>query len=383
MNDPGVLHIITGLETGGAERALFNILQGGLLNGHTHSVISLSGMGSMGPQLETLGLPVYALGMRRGWPSFAGLKALRRIIRQRQPDVIQGWMYHGNLAATLAHSLATKRPALAWNIRHSLYDIADEKPMTRQVIRLNRFFSHAPDMLLYNSRLSRQQHERFGFSSKRAGIIPNGIDLRAFDSSSGDRARIRAEVGIKASAVVVGHVARFHPMKDHATFIRAAMGIASRYPEVHFLLIGRDVSLSNRVFTDLLPEDVRERFHLLGERRDIPALMSAMDIFCQSSWSEAFPNVLGEAMASGIPCVATEVGDSALIVGDTGTVVPARDAQALARAMEDMLLMPLAARRALGERARQHIKDNFTLESIVDKYAVLYERLAASEPGSP
>lgn len=329
----------------------------------------------MGPQIEALGVPVIALGMKRGIPWPASLLKLRKIINELRPDLIQGWMYHGNLAATLACTMAPGRPVLVWNIRHSLYSLCHEKPMTRQVIRTNRFFSSASGALLYNSRLSRKQHEDFGFASRNGLVIPNGINLQKFHFSAVARQRVRSELPIPADALVIGHVARLHPMKDHPLLLRAAAVLALRYPKTHFLLSGRDVSPENKTLTQLIPEELRDRFHLLGERTDVHELMSAMDIASSSSYGEAFPNVVGEAMAASLPCVVTDVGDSALIVGDTGVVVPPRDEQALIDGLEKLLTMPEKQRRSLGQQAQKRIEENFTLQVIVQRYVTLYKTM--------
>jgi len=371
-----IIHIITGLATGGAERALCNLLRGGLIDRFDNHVISLSNEGTVGPQIRALGVSVTTLDMRDGRPSLSGLRKLHRVIREFQPDVVQGWMYHGNLVATLAHRFASGRTTLVWNIRQTLYELDYEKPMTRNVIRLNRFFSTYPGVLLYNSQLSRMQHEKFGFSSREGQVIPNGIDVQRFSFSEDTRQHVRTELDIPAAAQVVGHVARLHPMKDHSAFLRAAAGLALRYPNTHFLLSGRGVSLENLTLAQLVPAQVRDRFHLLGERGDVSKLMSAMDIFCLSSaWGEGFPNVIGEAMATGVPCVATDVGDSAIVIGDTGVVIPPRNKEALADGIESLLTVPLEERRALGESARARIEANYTLGAIVGQYVVLYEKL--------
>lgn len=370
-----IVHIITGLTTGGAERALYNLLQGGLTSRFDNHVVSLSHEGTVGPQIRALGVPVTTLDMRAGRPTLSGLIKLCRVVREIQCEVIQGWMYHGNLAATLARKSVPGRPVLAWNIRHSLYDLSSEKPMTRQVIRANRFLSAAPDALLYNSRLSRKQHEAFGFVSRKAQVIPNGIDVQKFFFSCASRQRVRSQLGIPADAPVVGHVARLHPMKDHPVFLLAAADLAHRYQETHFLLCGREVSLENKTLERLIPARFRHRFHLLGERSDVSELLSAMDIFCLSSWSEAFPNVIGEAMATGLPCVSTDVGDSAIVIGDTGVVVPPHDEDQLATGIEALLTMPLKERRMLGASARARIEADYDLEAIVERYAASYEKL--------
>lgn len=369
------VHIITGLATGGAERSLYNLLQGGLNETFEAHVISLSNTGTMGPKIAAMGVPIITIDMPIGRPTLSGVIKFRKVIRELQPDLIQGWMYHGNLAATLAYFLLLKKAPLVWNVRHSLYGIENEKRLTQLVIKANRFFSNSPTALLYNSQVSRKQHEKFGFSAEGGRVIPNGIDLKRFSFSSLARQRTRAELAISTDALVVGHVARLHPMKDHALFLKAAVDIAQRHANTHFLMSGRGVSLDDGNLKQHIPAALHNRFHLLNERNDVPELMSAMDIFCQSSWSEAFPNVLGEAMAVRLPCVATDVGDSALIVGDYGVMVTPREINALATGIESLLLLSTTDRQLLGEQARKRIEVNFALPAIVKQYATLYKTL--------
>lgn len=370
-----ILHIITGLSTGGAERALYNLLSGGLAGRFDCAVLSLRDEGSTGAPIRALGVPVDTLGMRAGLPGALALLRLWRQVRAFRPDVIQGWMYHGNLAASLAARMAPGRPALAWNVRHSLYDLGHEKPLTRQVIRANRAASGCARAIIYNSHLSRGQHETFGFAGARGMVIPNGFDLGRLKPDPRATAAVRREFGMPDTAPVIGHVARFHPMKDHATFLRAAVEVARRVPDARFLLAGREVTPDNPALAGIVPPDLMGRFTFTGERDDVHRLMPAMDVFCLSSWSEAFPNVLGEAMACGVPCVTTDVGDSAAIVGETGLVVPPPDGAALARALTEMLEKPTQERRALGRAARERIAANYSLDAITDRYARLYEGL--------
>ncbi len=374
-----VVHVITGLATGGAERALYNLLQGGLNTKFNSIVISLSDKGTMGEKIEALGVSVLTLDMPVGRPTLRSVIKLRQLIKKLQPDLIQGWMYHGNLAATLAQFFSSKNVALVWNIRQSLYHIEDEKKLTQLVIKANRFFSKSADALLYNSQVSCQQHEEFGFLAKNGLVIPNGINCQQFCFSVEARQRIRTELAIPLKALVVGHIARFHPMKDHANFLQAVVDIAKKHPNTYFFLSGRGVCQKNTEVTQCIPSSLQNRFHFLGERADVADLMSGMDILCSSSRGEAFPNVLGEAMATCIPCVATDVGDSALIVADCGVVVPPRDKIALAEGIESLLNLPNEEREKLGLKARQRIEDNFKLNVIVDKYAELYEKLRMNE----
>lgn len=371
-----IVHVITSLNTGGAERALYNLLQGGLNENSENHVISLSDKGTIGPQIEALGVPVITLDMPIGRPTLTGIIKLRRVIHKLQPDLIHGWMYHGNLAAILARFFSPHKTTLVWGIRHSLYEIKSEKRLTQLIIKANRFLSKSPDTILYNSQLSQQQHEQFGFCANNGRVIPNGINLEQFRFSEAERTRVRAELGIPEDALVAGHVARFHPMKDHRLFLQAAVDIARRFDNFHCLLIGRDVKLTNEDLNRHIPKDLVTRFHLLGERRDVAAVMSAMDVFTLTSeWGEGFPNVLGEAMAMGLPCVATNVGDSALIIGDCGKVIEPKDKSVLIAMIESFLILPATDRRLIGEQARHRIEDNFSLGAIVEQYSNLYKSL--------
>jgi len=371
-----LFHIITGLSTGGAERALYNVLAGGLAEQGDVAVVSLRDEGTYGQPIRDLGVPVYTLGIQRGLPSLSAIARLRQLVLRLRPDVIQGWMYHGNLAASVAaRMMPGSRPAVAWNVRQSLYSLSGEKPLTRQVIRANRWASAGVDAILYNSRLSREQHETFGFAAERGQVIPNGFDTERLTPDA-ERGRVMREaLGIPREAIVIGHVARFHPMKDHASFLRAAVEVMRQRSDVVCLLAGRDVNLENPALAGILPPELEQRFYFVGERKDVPDLMRAMDLFCLSSWSEAFPNVLGEAMALGVPCVATDVGDSRDIVGETGIVVPPSDSKALSDGLLAMLNRTANEREALGRAARARIEMYYSLPSVVAQYRELYERL--------
>jgi len=369
-----ILHIITGLSTGGSERALYNVLSGGLSDRHESVVISLRDEGTYGPLIRLLGVPVYCLHIQRGFPSIHAIYRLRVLVHELQPDWIQGWMYHGNLAATLAWGFGHKQSMVAWNIRQCLYELANEKILTRQVIRANRVLSGKADIILYNSHLSKVQHEVFGFTATHGRVIPNGFDTKSLRLLSHKRNDVRKQLGLPEDVLVVGHVARFHPMKDHANFLHAAVRVAQINPKAHFILVGHNVTRQNTTLSSILPLELEERFLFLGERPDVYEIMTAMNLLCSSSaWGEAFSNVLGEAMALGIPCISTDIGDSGHIVGETGLIVPPQNPDALAQGILELLSVSESYLIDLGQRARARIEANYALPKIVSQYAELYE----------
>lgn len=339
------------------------------------SVISLSDKGVIGPRIEALGIPVYTLKMRPSRPSLTGLLRLRKLVLTLRPNLFQGWMYHGNLAA----SLAAGSGSVVWGIRQSLYGLDKERVLTRWVIRLGAVMSRYPRAIVYNSRTSAHQHEVFGFDSSRTCIIPNGFDTEAFRPDENARISIRQELGLSNNEVLIGLIGRYHPMKDHRNFLNAAALLGKEFPDTHFLLAGCEVNTGNPALSAMIEEfGLSNRVLLLGERRDIPQLNAALDIASSASaWGEGFANVIGEAMSCGVPCVVTDVGDSAWIVGDTGRVVARRDPVALATAWKSLIMLGRDERHVLGIRARQRVIEKFSLESVVKQYEDLYESLIA------
>ena len=370
-----ILHIITGLNVGGAERFLHVLLAGGLATHCENRVISLSDMGEYGSKLEALGVPVTCLGMLSGRPSIQAIRVLRRSLREFQPDIIQGWMYHGNLVASLAAKLSPGKPLVVWNVRHSLYDLEAEKRGTQWVIRLSKWISRQPRHILYNSHLSRQQHQNFGFRPANGAVIPNGFDTRQWKPGAEARQFTREMLGLDETDVLLGFVARYHPMKDVPTFLQAMGLLMPKDARLHCVMVGRDIGPDNANLAPYFAELPMDRIHILGQRDDVPRLMPGFDVFCLSSNSEAFPNVLGEAMACGVPCVSTEVGDSGHVVGDTGTIVSASYPEALADALGSIISMNAASRQAKGEAARHRIVEKFDLPKIIKRYIDLYNLL--------
>jgi len=365
-----VTHIITDLNTGGAEMMLYKLLAS-LHDEHLDfSVISLMGRGQITERIEALGVKVETLDLKQGArPSWKTIKRLRQLVRYFDPDIIQGWMYHGNIAATIVFFLY--RPTcwkvkLFWNVRQTLYDINNEKTQTRWLIILGRWLSFFPKGIIYNSNLSANQHAKLGFLSKKNIIIPNGFDLKKFRPDKQRRQELRNELEITESVLLVGHISRLHPMKDHATLLRAIDYIVtenlSRFAgkkEVLFLLIGHGVTseLSNS-----------PAIHFLGERTDIPKIMSALDILVSSSaWGEGFPNVIGEAMASEVPCVVTDVGDSSRIVGEYGRVCPVGDSQCIANFLLQ-LINNEKERKTAGQQSRKRVEENYSMDKIKKEY---------------
>jgi glycosyltransferase involved in cell wall biosynthesis len=373
-----ILYIVTDLPTGGAEVMLYQLLAKLDRTRFSPTVIALRGRGTLGDRIESLAIPVYTLGITSGVPTPQALWRLLRLVRQLQPDLIQGWMYHGNLAAQLASLVCAKKVPVLWDIQCSLYSLALEKKTTAMVIQACARLSQQPEKVVYVSRVSQAQHEALGYQASKSCFIPNACDPSVFQPNAAARSAIRAELGLPESTLLIGLVCRYHPMKDHVNFIKAAALLAQSHPEVHFVLAGKDVDANNEAinhFSEAL--GMQSQVHFLGERRDTPRLTAAFDIAASSSaYGEGWPLVLTEAMACGVPCVVTDVGDSGWLVGDTGLVVPPKNPEALAAAWQTIVELTPTQRQALGDAARQRVIEHFSLDTIVHRYEHLYEQAA-------
>lgn len=369
-----IAHVATGLGVGGAEMALLNLLSHLDRQSFECEVFSLSRQAPLAERIRALGVPVHVLGMRPGAPDPRGYLRLVGHLRRFRPHLVQTWMYHADLLGGLAAPLASQ-PPVVWGIHLTVGEMSGLKAATRLVIRLNaRLSRRLPAVIVCCAEAALRTHAALGYDAARMRVIPNGIDLRRFAPQPAARARLRAELGLPAETPLIGMAARFDPHKDHRNFLRAAALLHRQRPEVHFVLWGREITLHNPDLAAWVRADGLEGVvHLLGLRDDSAALTAALDLATLSSWGEAFPMVIGEAMACGVPCVSTDVGDAALLLGETGRVVPRRDPQALARAWDDLLALPPSARQALGRAARQRVADRFSVEQMAGAYARLYE----------
>jgi glycosyltransferase involved in cell wall biosynthesis len=374
-----VVHLITGLQPSGAENQLQQLVLASDKHHFRHVVISLLEGGSIASELKAAGIEVHSLGMRRGLASPVGIVRLARLLRRLQPNVLHCWLYHACLMGSLAARLAGG-PRVIWGLRSANPGFRGYSLSTRAVVRLCAKLSFLPDAVVVNSEAARTVHRKWGNKAARMRVIPNGVDTQHFCPDPEARRSIREELGLTGDSVLVGMFARYSPMKDHGTFLQAAALLHRKYPDVRFILAGEGIAADNLPLWELVRENgLQEVTYLLGPRRDIQRLTAALDLACLSSWSESFPNVLVEAMACAVPCVASDVGDSSSIVGEAGRIVPPCNPPALAEAMGALVCMSTAERAVLGRRARDRVLERFTLQKTVKAYEVLYGELGEKQ----
>jgi glycosyltransferase involved in cell wall biosynthesis len=360
-----ILHLITGLDVGGAELALYRLLSGlSEAERQSHRVVSLIAPGEVGQMIAALGVKVDTLGLGRGRLSLGAVFRLRKMLAG-QKALVHGWMYHADLLATLA---APRRHI--WSIHNGLDGLASEKPLTRLIIRWLARLSFLPRKIVYVGTRTAFQHERIGYRREKTTIIPHGFDISQYQPDAAAKLRLREELGLSSATKIIGLLGRWDWSKDIPTFLAAL----AKVPEVHAVLAGNRMDGNNPELTELVERHgVRERVHLLGYRRDVPALLPGFDLLCMCSKTEAGPMVVGEAMACGVPCVVTDVGDAAHMTEETGWVVEKENPVALAAALRAALVVPDLPER--GARARARIEAQFTAEATVSAYQRLYAAL--------
>ena len=374
-----VLHIITGLGQGGAESVLFRLATypGADVE---HVIVSLTDEGIYGERLRAAGVAVHALGMKRGRVSLGGFMALRSLIAATRPHAVQTWMYHADLIGGLAARLAGVR-AIAWGIRNSGEHLERSSRSARLVLRACALLSgRIPKAIVCAAQKSAQRHADKGYDRERMVVIANGYDLSRYAPNDEARQRVRAQWGLPQDVPAIGCVARWDPLKDHANLLRAIAALVrdGRDAGLRCVLIGRGMDTANTELAALIDRlGLRDRLVLAGPSDDVPAAMNGLDLHVLSSCAEGFPNVVAEAMACGVYCVVTDVGDAAFIVGDAGVVVPPEQSEALARGIETALCeVASRGRTRAGEAGRARVLENFDLARMVQSYIAVWRRIS-------
>lgn len=370
-----VVHVITGLADGGAEAMLYRLVARDTAN--RHLVVSLMGMGKYGSMLQEAGVRVACLGMPQGKLTVGGIRTLWRLLHEEKPRVVQTWMYHADLIGGIVARLAGVKRVI-WGVHNATLVPGRSRLSTRLIAKLNALLSRwVPSAIVCCAERARAAHLSLGYADWKMLVIPNGYDLSLFQFDAVARESMRAEWEADLHMPVIGMVARFDPEKDHVNLFDALEILKEKRIPFKAVLVGKGMDSRNLDVLDWLDRrGLKSTVILLGSRSDIPAVMSALDLHVLSSASEAFPNVVAEAMACCTPCVTTDVGDAAFIVGSTGWVAAAADARALADSLETAIL--IRARSSLEwaqlkHLARARIKDNFSIDVVSARYQAVWK----------
>lgn len=373
-----IVHVITTLATGGAEMMLYKVLRNLDYSTFRCSVIVLSQGGKIQRLIQDLGVEVHTPRFRSVLSFPFAFHNLVKILRKLNPDIIQGWLNHGNVLSQLSAPFLKYKVPICWNVRQSLSSISHYKKWhTRLFIRLGSLLSGSAKLIIYNSLTGRAQHENFGFCPDRATYIPNGFDLSDFQPAWGAKEKFRSSIGLPVDAFLIGLIARDRPMKDHETFLAAAAELSKLRPEVRFVLAGGGMSYDNHRIASLIEKHaIAPVVHLLGEFDSARHIIPGLDIVTlTSAWGEGFPNVVGEAMACGVPCVVTDVGDCARILGSAGKLFQPRDIQGLIAGWEYYLNMDQLSLKALAVASRRKIEEQYSINLVTKQYEKVYSDL--------
>ena len=366
QKNPRVLFVTRSLDRGGAERQLVTLAVELRRSGWDIAIACFYSGGAFQTELDQAGVPVIDLRKHGRWDTLGFLWRLLVAYRVFSPDIVHGNMHIANMLALLAR-FTRRRTCVVWGVRSSNVEWQRDNRLMRPTFWLSCKLARYADCIIANSQTGADYHVAYGYPRARMVVIPNGIDTGRFHFDPAGRDRLRAEWGISRNEVLVGVVARLDPMKDHLTFLKAAAMLADRNSHWRFACVGEGPAS----YTDELRVQAGEfgldgRLIFTGARDDMSAVYSAFDIACSSSWGEGFPNVVAEAMACERPCVVTDVGDSARIVADCGIVVPAKNPEALAEAIERTwgCTRSAAGRSQLGSASRARVLREFSANSL-------------------
>lgn len=361
-----VVHLITSLGLGGAERQLKALVTDPEKSILENVIVSMKDEGAIGKQLAGQpGVYIYCLNLHK---SILGLWKLYKILRSERPDILLTWLYHADFLGIIIGKLA-RVPHIVWNVRCSNMDLTQYSWRTTLIVKILKYLSPLPDAIITNSHAGRVFHTKLGYKSKRWVRIPNGIDTDYFKTDKASGLKLRQSLDIPKDAIVVGMLGRVDPMKDYPTFLKAMLKISRTYKNVFSIVAGKDTDTAK--WPILPPRMIR-----LGTWEKVPEFLNALDVMVLSSaFGEGFPNVIGEALACGIPAITTNVGDAALIVQNQAQIVPSGDVEKLFLALKEMLALSSKARIAIGQEGRERILTSYSLSIMRKRYTSFYKNL--------
>lgn len=364
-----IAHIIVGLNNGGAEMMLYKLLKYVNNEKYECSVISMMDEGIMGERIKKLGIPVYCLNMKRGVPSIRAV--IKTLSLCKDKDIIQTWMYHADLLGFIISKILKKK--IIWGIHHSNLEKDKNKKSTLLIAKINSYLSRWADNIISCSIVAKEKHVEYGYCEKKINIIPNGFELDKFKYIENSKKILEKEFPILKNKLIFALVARYEILKDHKTCFEAMKIVKERYSKNFILLLcGTNINKNNLELIKLIKKNnIQKNVLLMDIRDDIPIIMSATDIYISSSSGEGFPNVIGEAMACETPCIVTDVGDSAYIVGNTGEVAIRQMPVQLA----EKIISFIKEKKYLTNRklCRERVLKKFEINKIVKEYENLYK----------
>jgi glycosyltransferase involved in cell wall biosynthesis len=369
-----ILHIITSLDIGGAEIVLSNLIKKQKVQ-HKSVVICIKVPGEISKQIEAYGTPVFSLGVNKNWKFFLALLKLIKIIKIEKPDIVNTWLYHADLIGFIASKLCFKKYVI-WNIRCSDIDIGGMNWSTSFILRINAFLSRFVSCIIVNSNNGKIWHSKRKFHPQAWEYIPNGYELSDWAINVEKTNEIRGELGFSEGSFVIGMVARYDKLKDHETFLKAMSIVLKKLPNVTIVMIGKNIDSSNTELLRVIKScGLNSNIQLLGLQHELSKFYSSMDLLVVSSLTEGFPNVIGEAMSAGLPCLSTDVGDASLLINDAKRIVPIKNPVEMASKVIKYINSGKEEWKYVSESSKDRILKQYSLDKMIDSYYKLYKLL--------
>lgn len=372
-SDLKITHIINSLGTGGAEGALFRLIKHSS-NPHNHTVITLLDEGPYKEKLEELGVTVISLNIKSFLAFFYILK-LYVVLLNRRDSIVQTWLYHSDLIGGLLTRL-TFNSKLIWTIRNTT--VHNNSKLTKYIQNLCSIMSaYLPQKIVSCSHVAKEYHYKLGYC-KEIHVIPNGYDFAVLKQAREQREEYTLKLGLSDRSYVIGCVARFDEQKDHVTLFKSfSKALKSELipPDSILVLAGTGMTRDNSLLRKLLVRyEIDESVMLCGPRTDILSVICCFDVSILTSLSEAFPNVLAESMGLGVPCIATDVGDSSIIVGENGWISSPKDIDSIARNIINSFILCKNdnLRITLNQKCIAATVSRYSIESMVGSFESLW-----------
>lgn len=373
-----IFHVITGLGIGGAETALLQLLKASAGTESEHVIFTLSTKDDLTEAVRKTGARVIPL-RTSGLTSIIGsVLRVRSLIKSERPLLLMTWMHHADLFGAVLKCFCPSLP-LVWNIRCSKLEVGYLPKRNLQIVNLLAKLSWLPAAIVSNSYAGQREHIAVGYRRKGWRVLHNGFDTETLARDPEVSLQMKEKLGYPAEAILIGLIARYHPMKGFDLFIRAAGRLACSEKSVHYVLVGNEVHDQNQELLNMIvAAGLEGRVSLLGQRQDIPNIMTMLDVVVSASTSEGFPNVVGEAMACGTPCVVTDVGDSAVLVGEVGKIIASGDEDGLVSALSELINMSSEEFEDLRYLTRSRIVSYFSRTRMSERYQELFDEFTTS-----
>jgi glycosyltransferase involved in cell wall biosynthesis len=376
-----VLHVLPGLGFGGTEFTVYRLAQAERIRGVQSEIMSLKAAGGLVRDIKAAGIP------HRSMSVSGGVGALSRWMypensKSRPYDIVQGWLYSGNImAGVLAGGWPGSR--VIWNLMQANVSPAVNGFKTRMLMKGGAWLSRRwPDRIVCNSLAAQEAHQGLGYTDTKMRIIPNGVDTGIYRYYPEARTSFCRVHGVSPTSLILGHLARWDPHKDHQTLVRSVGLLLNRGIDTHLFLAGPGVTIDNHILMQWIDETgFPERFHMLGMVKDTPPFLSSLDIFCLSSVGESSSYSLAEALACEVPSVVTDVGDSRHVLGDAGVVVNPSDPEAFCQGLVALAVLGSEERKRLGRIGRERIVDHYSFQKMVEAYQSLYQQIFSERVG--